>query len=221
MDLKQEIMSQLKHEILSLQLEPGTTISETNLSERFQLSRTPIRDILKQLSLEDYINIYPKKGNVVSFIDLDSVEQIIYLRCTVEKEIMKELSSHLPLKGLHELRDILALQKDCIHREEGFDQFLQYDDAFHKAIFDLAGRAFLWNIIQQFNVHYVRYRKLHMLKKDKLIEIQQEHQLMVTHMLNREGDKIDELLNHHLRADINSLYFQEHFAEFIKRSPKI
>lgn len=37
-------------------------ISETALSERFQLSRTPIRDVLKQLSLEQYVDIYPKKA---------------------------------------------------------------------------------------------------------------------------------------------------------------
>ncbi|MBC8078942.1 MAG: GntR family transcriptional regulator [Gorillibacterium sp.] len=217
MNLKKEIMSQLKQDILSLQLEPGTIISETTLSERFQLSRTPIRDILKQLSLEDYINIYPKKGNVVSYIDLESVEQITYLRCTLEKEIMKALSVHLPLKGLHELKDILARQKACIDQENRFEQFLQLDDAFHKALFGLAGRSFLWDLIQQFNVHYLRYRKLHMLKKDKLVEIQKEHELMVTHMIQGEMIEIEQLLDHHLRADINSLYFEEHFADFIKK----
>lgn len=217
MSQKKEIMNDLKKEILSLELKPGTIISETMLSERFQLSRTPIRDILKQLHLEDYIDIYPKKGNVVSYIDLESVEQIIYLRSALEKEIMKELAVHMPLKGLHELRDILARQKECINRDNAFEMFLQLDDAFHKALFDLAGRGFLWNIIQQFNVHYMRYRKLHMLKKDKLVEIQNEHQMMVTYILNRETDKIEELLHHHLRADIRSLYFLEHFAEYIKK----
>lgn len=216
MDLKLEIMNQLKQEILSLTLKPGTIIGETALSERFSLSRTPIRDILKQLASEDYLNIYPKKGNIVSFINLESVEQIIYLRCTLEKEILKELSAHLPLKGIHELKTILTQQKECIEQPDAADRFLQLDDAFHQALFALAGRGFLWDIIQQFNVHYVRYRKLHMLKKDKLVEIQNEHQQMVTYMIERKNDKLDELLNHHLRADINSLYFQEHFAEFIK-----
>lgn len=217
MNQKKEIMSQLKKDILSLELKPGTMISETTLSERFQLSRTPIRDILKQLHLEDYIDIFPKKGNVVSYIDLESVEQIIYLRSALEKEILRELSGHVPLKGLHELKEILAEQKDCIDRDEGFDEFLQLDDAFHKTMFGMAGRSFLWNIIQQFNVHYIRYRKLHMLKKDKLVEIQKEHQLIVNHLVNGETERIDELLHHHLRADINSFYFQEHFADYIKK----
>ncbi|MRN53494.1 FCD domain-containing protein [Paenibacillus sp. LC-T2] len=214
---KEEIMNQLKNEILSLQLKPGTMISETALSERFELSRTPIRDILKQLSQENYVDIYPKKGNIVSYIDLESVEQIIYLRSALEKEIMKGLAGNLSLKGVHELKHILAMQKDCISQEDESDHFLQLDDAFHEALFVLAGRGFLWNLIQQFNVHYIRYRKLHMLQQDKLTEIQKEHQLMADYIIQDERDKIDDLLHHHLRADIDSLYFQEHFSEYIKK----
>ena len=217
MSLKKEIITELKHDILSLQLKPGTILSETTLSDRYKLSRTPIRDILKQLSLEDYINIYPKKGSIVSYIDLESVEQIIFLRSTLEKEIMKELSGHLPLTGLHEIKTNLTMQKLCLQKDDGLDEFMQLDDAFHKTLFTLAGRQFLWNLIQQFNVHYVRYRKLHMLKKDKLAEIQSEHERLISLVLNGEGDQIDELLHHHIHADIKSHYFDEHFTEYIKK----
>ncbi|MHA6530978.1 GntR family transcriptional regulator [Paenibacillus sp. BAC0078] len=217
MAFKKEIMNQLKDEILSLQLKPGTIISETALSERFQLSRTPIRDILKQLSLEDYINIYPKKGNIVSYIDLESVEQIIYLRYTLEKEIMKELTRGIPLKDLHELNELLLRQLNCIDEPENTESFLKLDDEFHKTLFILAGREFLWGVIQQFNVHYIRYRKLHMLKKDKLKEIQHEHQSLLNYIVQGQKDEIEELLHHHLRSDINLIDFQEPYAQYIKQ----
>lgn len=217
MTSKKEIMVTLKEEILSLELKPGTIISETALSERFQLSRTPIRDILKQLSLEDYVDIYPKKGNIVSYVDLESVEQIIFLRSALEKEILKELAGSIPLKGLHELKDNLARQQKCIEQMEGSELFLQLDDTFHRTLFALAGREFLWKLIQQFNVHYVRYRKLHMLRREKLMEIQLEHQQMLDHIVQGERDQLDELVHRHLRADIDSIDFQEQFAEYIKR----
>lgn len=216
MGFKKEIMNQLKDEILSLQLKPGTIISETALSERFQLSRTPIRDILKQLSLEDYIHIYPKKGNIVSYIDLESVEQIIYLRYALEKEIMKELTRGIPLKDLHELNELLLRQLNCIDEPENTTSFLKLDDEFHKTLFVLAGREFLWGLIQQFNVHYIRYRKLHMLRQDKLKEIHHEHQSLLNYIVQGQKDGIEELLHHHLRSDINLTDFQEPFAQYIK-----
>ncbi|WP_151737063.1 GntR family transcriptional regulator ['Paenibacillus yunnanensis' Narsing Rao et al. 2020] len=216
MSIKEQIMASLKHEIRNLTLKPGTILSETVLSERFQLSRTPLRDVLKQLALESYIDVYPKKGNLVSFIDLESVEQIIYLRSVLEKEIIKSLAGKLALKGTLELKEILEKQQNAIGREDALEHFLTWDDAFHQTIFKLAGREFLWNLIQQSNVHYERYRRLHMLKQEKLEEIVQEHRYILDYLLNQESGRIEELIHHHLREDINSLYLQENFAEYIK-----
>jgi len=217
MSIKAEILNTLKQEILTLALKPGTILSETALSERFQISRTPLRDVLKQLALESYTDIYPKKGNIVSFIDLESVEQITYLRCTLEKEILKDLSAQLLLPGVHELKEILKKQKEIIGQENAVDSFLNLDDEFHRALYRLAGREYLWTLIQQSNVHYLRYRRLHMLKTDKLEEIWNEHQSILELMVQKETAKIGPLIHHHLREDIHSLDFQENFSEFLKK----
>lgn len=217
MSIKAEIMKTLKQEILTLTLKPGTILSETVLSERFRISRTPLRDVLKQLSLEAYIDIYPKKGNIVSYIDLESVEQITYLRSTLEKEILKDLSSQLLLTGVHELKEILQRQKETMEQKNDIDSFLSLDDAFHRALYRLAGREFLWNLIQQSNVHYLRYRRLHMLKTEKLEGIWREHHSILELMVHKETGKIGPLIHHHLREDVHSLDFQENFSEYLKK----
>lgn len=214
---KEEIMRILKEDILSLKLKPGTILSETTLAERFQLSRTPLRDVLKQLSLESYIDVYPKKGNFVSPIDLDSVEQMIYLRSALEKEILKDLASRLSLKDTRELKDILDEQKALIEDEEATDQFLALDDQFHRTLFRVAGRELLWNLIQQFNVHYVRYRKLHMLERGKLLQIWEEHQSMLEHIASKNVEAMDTLVRHHLKDDMNSLEFLNRYSDYIKK----
>lgn len=216
MTIKAEILSTLKHEILTLALKPGTILSETSLSEQYQISRTPLRDVLKQLALESYTDIYPKKGNIVSYIDLESVEQITYLRSTLEKEILKDLSSALTLTGVHELKGILEKQKEAIAGKKDIDAFLALDDAFHRALYRLAGREFLWNLIQQSNVHYMRYRRLHMLETDKLDGIWKEHQSILELLVHKDTERIGPLIHHHLREDIHSLDFQENYSEYIK-----
>lgn len=213
---KNTIMNILKEEILSLKLEPGTIISEAILSDRFELSRTPIREVLKQLSSEGYINIYPQRGSIVSYIDLESVEQVVYLRSILEKEIIKELCCNIPLKGIHELNTILIEQNICLKNKKLFNDFILTDNAFHKKMFELAGRNFLWDIIQQFNVHYVRYRKLHMLEKDKMNDIYNDHKQIVTFIMNKDFSLIEKLIHNHIRADINSLYFKEKYSKLIK-----
>ncbi|MBW4084319.1 GntR family transcriptional regulator [Paenibacillus sp. S150] len=216
MSIKAEILNSLKNEILTLKLKPGTILSETALSERFRISRTPLRDVLKQLALESYTDIYPKKGNIVSFIDLESVEQITYLRSTLEKEILKDLSSQLLLTGVHELKEILGRQKEVIGKVNDIDAFLNLDDDFHRSLYRLAGREFLWNLIQQSNVHYLRYRRLHMQKTEKLEGIWKEHQALLELLVHKDTEKIAPLIHHHLREDIHSLDFQENFSEYLK-----
>jgi DNA-binding GntR family transcriptional regulator len=213
---KETIIETLKEEILTLQLKPGTLLSETTLSERFSLSRTPIRDILKQLSLAGYIDIYPQRGSVVSYIDLDSVEQIIYMRSIVEKEILKDLCGKLSLQGEHRLIQILNRQAECADPTIDLQSFIKYDDQFHKTLYQLAGREMVWDLIQSSTVHYTRFRHLHMLRKEKLLSIIDEHKKIVEHIKGNEPDAIDSIIYNHLRSDVKSHYFQEHFSAYIK-----
>ncbi|MDO3410129.1 GntR family transcriptional regulator [Saccharibacillus sp. CPCC 101409] len=218
MSTKAGILQQLRSEILTLELKPGSILSETVLSERFKISRTPLRDVLKQLAHEGYIDVYPKRGNLVSYIDLESVEQIIYLRSILEKDIIKNLAAQnvsLPLRGILELREILNKQAEAIRQDHAHEAFLFWDDAFHKALFALAGRVLLWDLIQQSNAHYARYRRLHLLKKEKLEEILDEHRLILECIVNRDAERIDDLVRHHLHEDINAAYLLENFAEYL------
>lgn len=139
------------------------------------------------------------------------------MRCTLEKEILKDLSAQLLLPGVHELKEILKKQKEVIGQENAVDSFLNLDDEFHRALYRLAGREYLWTLIQQSNVHYLRYRRLHMLKTDKLEEIWNEHQSILELMVQKETAKIGPLIHHHLREDIHSLDFQENFSEYLKK----
>jgi GntR family transcriptional regulator, rspAB operon transcriptional repressor len=214
---KEEILQTLKQDIVTLALKPGTALSETVLSEQFQISRTPLRDVLKQLALEQYINIYPKKGNVVSYIHLESVEQMIFLRSVLEKEILQSLSGTLPLPGILELKEILEAQEKAISAaESSSEQFLESDDAFHRSLFQLGGRLYLWNLLQQSNVHYARYRRLHLLKQEKLQDILQEHRRILEGLIQGDGPHLPELIDRHLREDINSKFLQENFREYLQ-----
>lgn len=198
---KKEIIQQLKNEILHLQLEPGTMLSEAMLTERFNLSRTPIRDVLKQLELEGYVNIIPQKGTIVSHIDLNSVEQIIYMRKAVETQVFMDLKSQITLQTSLKLTHILKEQRSCIQDNRNVTDFLIYDDAFHKTCFEAIGREALWDVMQQFNVHYLRYRLLHMENGRRLDIIIEEHEKILACLQGSNDFTMAELIGYHLRSD--------------------
>lgn len=214
---KQEIIEILKKEISDLTLTPGSLLSEATLTDRFHLSRTPIRDILKQLEKEGYIKIYPQKGSIVSFVDLHSVEQIIYLRTTLEKDIFKNLKNNFTIAMSHQLMSIIKSQEACIQEDDTFHTFLKYDDLFHRTCFKLIGREFLWDLIQHFNVHYLRYRNLNMRNESKLSVLLGEHKTLLSYLQGKEDPEfdIDKHITHHLQSDLNSFEFIEKFESYI------
>ena len=78
--LKEVIYTEVKNRILNLEYKPGQMISETEISEMLNVSRTPVREVFIRLSYEKLINIYPQKGTFVSLIDLHFVEESVYMR---------------------------------------------------------------------------------------------------------------------------------------------
>lgn len=213
---KNQIIDELKDEILNMELKPGSVLSEATLTKRYSLSRTPVRDILKQLSADGYIDISPQRATRVSYIDLKSVEQIIYLRSTLEKQILTDICGKLPAKTSNKLDKLLEDQRKIIDEDNYFNKFLEYDDEFHKQLFIAADRIFLWDLIQKLNVHYLRYRRLHMLEKDKLVTLFKDHKDITHYLKSGNSLEIEGIVNRHITDDVKSNHFKEHFSDYIR-----
>ena len=76
----EDIYQTLEYEIVTLKIKPGETISENQLCKRFGISRTPVRAALQRLEQNGFVQIIPCKGTIVTPINLDIVDQIVYQR---------------------------------------------------------------------------------------------------------------------------------------------
>ena len=84
------IFDMLKQEILSLELKPGQAISENEICSRFDVSRTPVRDALRRLQEQGFVNTIPYSGTYVTLLNLDDIRQMIYMRVAVELMVMRD-----------------------------------------------------------------------------------------------------------------------------------
>ena len=84
----------LKKEILDLTLKPGQSISEHEICNRFSVSRTPVRTVLQRLQGDGLVRVIPYKGTVIALLDLQDIQQMIYLRAAVESAVLRDF---LPL----------------------------------------------------------------------------------------------------------------------------
>ncbi|UUZ94098.1 GntR family transcriptional regulator [Paenibacillus sp. P25] len=80
----------LRKNIMELKLEPGRFISEKEVIEMLQVSRTPIREAFVKLSQEELIETIPQKGSFISLIDLKLVEESRFVRETLERAVVRQ-----------------------------------------------------------------------------------------------------------------------------------
>src|SRR5687768_10680308 len=75
-----QIYEALRHMIVTLELAPGEPIPETEVSTRFSVSRTPVRESLLRLTNEGLVVVVPQFGTFVAPIDVDAVRQVQFMR---------------------------------------------------------------------------------------------------------------------------------------------
>lgn len=114
------IFDMLKQEILSLELKPGQAISENEICSRFDVSRTPVREALRRLQEQGFVNTIPYSGTYVTLLNLDDIRQMIYMRVAVELMVMRDFMEVATPLLYEEIRHQIRCQELLI-QEPGFE----------------------------------------------------------------------------------------------------
>ena len=155
----------LKDNIVRLELEPGSMVSENELSSALGLSRTPVREALIELSKVNIVAIYPQKGSRIALIDSHLVDQAYFMRDTLECEVIREVCRKVTASDLDKLRTALRTQDIYVEMSNpggssNEPSFMELDNQFHELLYVIAGKELVYRIIQEIVIHYDRIRNL-------------------------------------------------------------
>ncbi|SCI29926.1 GntR family transcriptional regulator [Romboutsia sp. Marseille-P6047] len=188
----------LKDNIMTLNLKPGELLSEADLSEKLGISRTPIREVLMRLKNEHLIEVKPQTGTYISLIDINMVEQALFMRYTLEKEVLKEACNGLSEDIIIELEKNLFAQKLISNKSNSAIEFHKLDKEFHELLFRGTNKGDIWDCILNMSTHYNRMRLLIELKNDKKKNIE-DHERYLNLIKNKSMDGIDEIITSHIK----------------------
>ena len=123
----------LREQIIDGNLQPGEKLVETNISERLNISRGPVRDALKQLAVEGLVDYQPNKGCTVALLSPKDAYEVFFLRGSLEKLALEKCGCHIDAYGLLAMEAAL----DEIKALAGADNLLEEvkaDEKFHAQI---------------------------------------------------------------------------------------
>ncbi len=175
----------LKENIIRLELEPGSSISDREMAACLSLSRTPVREALLELAKAKVVDIYPQKGSVVSLIDYDLVEEAYFVRSVLEGAVVETACDRADRASIEELEANVKLQW-FYQQDRVLDKLLELDDEFHRLLFKTAGKMQAYEMMKGMMVHFDRVRNMALgtLKDKSLVE---DHEKILEAV--KEGDK--------------------------------
>lgn len=216
--IKDRIYEDVRHDIITFRYQPGEKLSEYSLAEKFGVSRSPVRSVLQKLESESLVVIDPQRGTFVTKLDYDYIRDIIYLRWCVESTLMCQIADQQPKALLLELRKCLENQKDLLQSDAiDPEEFTALDNAFHETIYTGSHRENLWDIIQEVNTSYLRFRMLDLVEGNSHRQIYQDHCKLVQFMEHNDQNELRSLLHQHLNGNLQNnegikLEYKEYFT---------
>jgi DNA-binding GntR family transcriptional regulator len=187
----------IKEGIMSLELKPGQAISEIELAEALNLSRTPIREVLAKLREENLVVVIPQVGTYITKIELQLVNEASFMRFYLEQEILKQSCESFPQENLLELKKNVELQKALIGSKNMERKFHTLDTNFHYTIFQGNKKENVWAAITRLSTHYNRIRVLSEMKHSFEKPISQ-HETILNIIEKKESEKVEEIVRQHI-----------------------
>jgi GntR family transcriptional regulator, rspAB operon transcriptional repressor len=153
------VFAELYNRVITLDLPPGTRLSEADVSRQLGVSRQPVRDAFYRLSHLGFLEIRPQRATLVTRISTRSVREARFLRTALEIETVRVASERFGPAEVAALEDLLLAQKLAIAADDrrGFHAL---DDELHRTICALAHLPFAWDLIQTQKAHMDRVRFL-------------------------------------------------------------
>lgn len=207
----------IKRNIINLNMAPGNKVSEQEISDLLNVSRTPVREAFIKLGKEGLLYALPQRGTYISYIDLGIVEDARFIRESLEKSVLKIAIEKFPENLLRVLEENISVQKKLINKKLFFE-FLEMDEEFHRTIFSGCNKERTWSFIQQINSEYKRVRMLTFIADINWKNVIDQHTQIVNSIRNHDQQMGHEVLSNHIQKLIfEQVELKEKYPEYFKQ----
>ncbi len=152
---KDDVLQVLRRKIITMELNPGEPLDEVSLGQLYGLSRTPLREVLRQLSGEGYTQIRENKGAIVSPMDHKSMHHFFLAAPMIYSAISRLAAQSSTSAQIDNLAMIQRKFKRATE-ERQVDDMVYYNDRFHHCIGEMAQSPYLMPSLQRLLIDHAR-----------------------------------------------------------------
>lgn len=202
--LRDVVYKHVRDEIISFKLEPGTRLLEEEIARVLGVSRTPVREAFAALSVEGFIEVFPRRGAVVKEATMKDLTDTLIVR-----EELEILAIRLAIPNIND--DILKVLKQAkvdfevaVENKET-SKMIEADTRFHDIIFGCTKNEKLIKILKDLKEQLHRYRAIYIREKASLTEIIKDHTAIYESLKDKNSENAKKAISDHINNQKESL----------------
>lgn len=202
--LSGKVFHKLQEDILSGKYAIDEELKEKTIGDELGVSRTPVREALRQLELQGLVTITPNKGaHVVGFSKQD-MNDIYEIRSVLEGLCAKWAALKATDEQIEELEEIVYLTE--FHVSKGHsEQVFELDNKFHEKLYEASGSKVLKSVLSDYHHYVQRVRRTTLKSKERSEKSNDEHRMIAEAIREHNSEKAQLLANQHIMRTMENI----------------
>ncbi|MGL5435707.1 MAG: GntR family transcriptional regulator [Lachnospiraceae bacterium] len=209
----------LHKNIVRMELSPGTAIAPLEVAAELKISRTPLQSACARLASEGLLSVVPQKGSYVSLIDLQRVNESVFMRNILDQAAVRHLcGSPRREEAIRSLEANMNQQEFALKIGTG-EEIIELDNKYHRIIYEMGGMNNIQMAVSSISVDQDRVRYMKMNSQLRMNETVKEHNDLLNAIKRQDGDLASLLSYEHISkfgVDIDFIYSQhpDYFSNY-------
>jgi len=197
--LSEAAYSRIRSMIITLELEPGSLISESALMSTLKMGRTPIREALRSLANEKLVEVYPRRGMFVSRVDVANLSQLSETRAVLEIKAA-ELAATRSTPADQEITKALIKEIKAIKGDLDMPTLIGLDQRIHHHIYQCTHNEFLAAALDNYYAHALRIWFLALDRVEHLADAIIEHRALLEAIASNDSKAASKAMREHVEG---------------------
>lgn len=196
--LREHVYEQLKRRLLTGKIRPGTRMMEIDLAADLGVSRTPVREAIRELSKEGLVTIEPRRGAFASEISVKDMIDTLTVREDLDALAAYLASSRITKAEEKKLLELTDRYAEAIEAGD-MDTMIRTDEAFHKRVARLSGNKTLYQVVRTVQTQVLRFRYLYYEDLANYQNMPTEHREIIEALVSGDSEHAREVAFNHVR----------------------
>ena len=188
--LRGRVFQSIREDILSGRYEQNTELKEAAIGAELGVSRTPVREALRQLELEGLVTIIPNRGAYVNMITAKDVQDIYVIRSMLEGLCARWATQSITDEQLDSMEETLCLSEYHTSKKN-YEKLYELDSLFHEQLYEAGGSRILNHILSDFHDYVKMVRKATISTSSRSVTSTEEHRAIFEAIKEKDPDKAE------------------------------